>query len=95
MDGPYVERWLELGHDYPCPAEAAVYWCAADCLLTSCRPGIGVDRIECTASSRPGEVRCSWPSKFSPAHVLHCISCPSGRASCALGERTHDTDTAK
>lgn len=38
MDGPRVERWLELGHDYLCLAEAAVYRCAADCLPKSCRP---------------------------------------------------------
>ena len=32
MDDHRVRRGLEFGHDYPCPAEAAVNTCAANCL---------------------------------------------------------------
>lgn len=70
MVGPLVERGLEFGHDYPCPAEAAVNKCAANCLPKCCRSGVRVDRLEMVTAARRRRDR----AKFSAPPIVHRLA---------------------
>lgn len=69
MDDHRVGRGLEFGHDFPCPAEAAVSKCAADCLPKRCRPGVRVDRLELSPQ------RDRDRAKFAAPPIVHSLAC--------------------
>lgn len=60
-----------LGHDPPCPAEAAVAKCAANCLPRCCRPGVHVGRLEMVTAARRHRDR----AKLAALPIVH----PRGR----------------
>lgn len=74
MDDHRVIRGLELGHDHPCPAEAAVNKCAAHYLPKCCRPGIRLDRLEW---SPPRSVIANG-AKLPAPPLVHSLACSRG-----------------